>query len=155
MIRPRIRNRGAIPSSEIEAAYRKVFNMSGGGLISRLIRLIAKVAVSSPFYFADAYYQEANEDLIKQVILENQADKAQYITEKKDCDNFAFALMGALRGVDDRTCAMPIFITWVLIPQGGHAVLSYYKSGAVKVIEPQSDAIFNVPQNWSLLLLVG
>ena len=53
------------------------------------------------------------------------------------------------------TAAMPIFITWVLMPQGGHAVLSYYVAGTVRIIEPQTDDVFEVPTDWKLLLLCG
>jgi len=142
-IKGRIRNRGNISVSEIKQAYIRVFNI---GLCQR-----KRVC----FHLADETYDEADIDLIKQVITENQANKALYITEKKDCDNFAFALMGALRGVDDRTCAMPIFITWVLTPENGHAVLSFYYKGTVKIIEPQLDSVFEVPKEWRLLLLCG
>ena len=70
------------------------------------------------------------------------------------CDDFAFRLMGVFHQ-DRRTAAMPIFITWVMTPQGGHAVLSYYVAGVVRIIEPQTDAIFPVPGGWELILLCG
>jgi hypothetical protein len=84
----------------------------------------------------------------------DQGDKEDYETEWYDCDDFAFRLMGIFH-CDREAAAMPIFITWVLLPEGGHAVLSYYKDGEVKIIEPQTDQVFLVPEDWTLMLLCG
>jgi len=70
------------------------------------------------------------------------------------CDDFAFRLMGVFHQ-NRETAAMPIFITWVLTPQGGHAVLSCYVTGRIRIIEPQTDDISSVPAGWKLMLLCG
>ena len=147
MIVGRIANRGIVSSQEIKEAYKKAFN----------IPKFSPCWNNKPcFHFADETYEETDLDLIKQVIEENQADKAQYITEKRDCDNFSFDLMGALRGVDDRTCGMPIFIVWVLTPHGGHALLSFYHQSKVYLIEPQTDEITDsISPEYKLILIIG
>jgi len=80
--------------------------------------------------------------------------KHERLSPAPACDDFAFRLMGVFHQ-DLRTAAMPIFITWVGTPEGGHAVLSYYKNGKVKIIEPQNDEIYAVPKSWALMLLCG
>ena len=102
---------------------------------------------------ADEYYKEIDEDIINSVLTQDKIDAEQYVKEYFDCDDFAFSLMGTFHKNED-TAAMPIFVTWVLTPQGGHAVLSYYL-GEVNIIEPQNDEIYPVPKNWKLLLLCG
>ena len=81
-------------------------------------------------------------------------NKHEQLAPVPACDDFAFRLMGVFHQ-DLRTAAMPIFITWVSMPEGGHAVLSYYKHGQVKIIEPQNDDIYDVPKEWGLMLLCG
>jgi hypothetical protein len=144
--------RGDIPSSEIKAAYQKAFHIAGEGWLQNLLRLFYDIR--SVFNFADAYYKEADEELIQMILDADQGDKEEYETEWYDCDDFTFRLMGILH-CDKEAAAMPIFIIWVSIPEGGHAVLSYYKDGQVKIIEPQTDQIFPVPKDWSLMLLCG
>jgi len=154
-LRPRNPIRGTIPASEIEAAYRAAFNISTPGFWERLVRAITGQSWQSPFYLADAYYQATNEPLIKLILENDETNLQHYIPEKFDCDDFAFRLMGVFHH-DLDTAAMPIFITWVLTPEGGHAVLSYVtNNGAVMIIEPQTDQIFPAPSEWTLLLLVG
>ena len=70
------------------------------------------------------------------------------------CDDFAFRLMGVFHQ-NRKVAAMGIFITWAMTPRGGHALLSYYVDGEVKLIEPQNDKIFPVPGGWRLILLCG
>ena len=144
--------RGAIPSADIEAAYRKAFGMSEGGIWQRLLQLL--FGGTSVFQFADASYKEVNEGQINMILQADATDKETYEAEGFDCDDFAFMLMGVFHQNTD-TAAMPIFITWVSMTEGGHAVLSYYKDGEVKIIEPQNDEIYDVPKEWGLMLLCG
>jgi len=143
MIKPRETVRGAISGSEIQKAYKETFNVPWW-----------QMWFSNPFKLADQSYLEADEDLIKTILGQDKTDLEQYVAEAFDCDDFAYRLMGVFHQ-NLRTAAMPIFITWVLIPQGGHAVLSYYSKGRVKIIEPQTDEVFGVPKDWQLLLLCG
>jgi len=143
--------RGEIPYSEIETAYRKAFGMSEAGWLQLILRLFG---VPSPFQFADAYYKEADEELIEMILDADWGDREEYEAEGFDCDDFTFSLMGTFHQ-NRETAAMPIFITWVSMPEGGHAVISYYKDGEVKIIEPQTDQIYDVPSVWDLMLLCG
>lgn len=142
-MRYRRTTRGGILISEIAFAYKEAFGIHWWNLI-----------FGSPFKLADQSYLKADEELIDQILEEDETDLMQYIAEDFDCDDFAFRLMGVFHQTV-KTAAMPIFITWVGTPQGGHAVLSYYCNGEVWIIEPQNDAIFSVPKSWTLALLCG
>lgn len=137
-----------VPAGEIEAAYREAFNLRFS-FWSWLFKL-----VGNNIYLADAYYQEADPGYIDLIVDADQGDKEEYDLETFDCDDFAFRLMGVFH-MDRETAAMPIFITWVSFPGGAHAVLSYYYDGEVRIIEPQNDEVFPVPEDWSLLVLIG
>lgn len=144
--------KGNVPASEIKAAYQEAFHLAGEGWLQKLLRLFCDIR--SVFNFADEFYKEADEELISMILDADQGDKEEYETEWYDCDDFAFRLMGIFH-CDRETAAMPIFITWVAVPEGGHAVLSYYKAAEVLIIEPQTDQIFTVPSDWTLMLLCG
>jgi len=141
MIRPRNTTRGTIPGYKIIEAYRRAFCYPWW-LFGRA------------FHLADKYYKEADVALILSILSKDRTDLEQYVAEDYDCDDFAFRLMGVFHQ-NRETAAMPIFITWVLTPQGGHAVLSCYVTGRIRIIEPQTDDIFEVPADWKLILLCG
>ena len=143
--------RGTISSATIMEAYQKAFGMSWWELLLSSFQGV--------FRFADQYYQETDEGLILEVLRQDKTDLEKYVAEDFDCDDFTFRLYGIFH-MNPLTAAMPIFITWVSMPQGGHAVLSYYKAvtttmGYVNIIEPQNDDVYFVPKEWSLMLLCG
>ena len=152
----KIRNlvKGNIPAWEIRKAYKKAFNISTPSFRERLLMAITGQGWQSPFFFADNYYKETDEELIRQILKEDETDLQEYVAEEFDCDDSAFRLMGVFHQ-NRETAAMGIFITWVMTPRGGHALLSYYVDGEVKLIEPQNDKIFPVPRGWELILLCG
>ena len=140
---------GTIYSGDIILAYKEAFRMSWWQSFLSLF---------GTFKMADAYYHEADESVIKEVLAKDLTDRKEYITETFDCDDFAFQLMGVFHK-HETACAYPIFITWVEWYEDnqryGHAVLSYFIGGMVKIIEPQNDSVFSVPEGWSLNLLCG
>jgi len=143
-IKGRIKNRGDISANEIKQAYIKAF-----GIPKFSPCWNNKVC----FHLADAYYQEADIDKIKDILLADKTDKMEYIPESSDCDDFAFRLMGIFHE-DKDAVSMPIFLTWVLTAEGGHAVLSYYYKGQITIVEPQNDLEFPIP-DWKLILIMG
>lgn len=161
IVRGRDIDRGIIPAAKIEEAYRGVFHLQsqhlclGKRLIRKAIRLITGFVVGNPFHLADTYYEPVREGLIARILQEDKTNLEMYIAEDFDCDDFTFRLMGVFHQ-NTETAAMPIFITWVLTsPTVAHAVLSYYVDGKIKIIEPQSDGVYQVPEDWVLLLLCG
>lgn len=139
--------RAGANSAEIVSAYQEAFGMSWWQSLLSMLQGVFKMA--------DLNYDEADEEIIRQILAQDKTDLEKYRAEQFDCDDFAFRLMGVFHQ-DLRTAAMPIFITWVGMPDGyGHAVLSYYKDGLVKIIEPQNDDVYAVPKEWSLILVCG
>lgn len=139
--------RAGVNSTDLVTAYQQAFGMSWWQSLLAMFQGVFKMA--------DQSYDEAQESVIGAILIKDRTDLEKYKAEQFDCDDFAFRLMGVFHQ-DLRTAAMPIFITWVGMPDGyGHAVLSYYYNGQVKIIEPQNDDVYAVPKEWSLLLVCG
>lgn len=149
---PRKPGQGEITAGELKAAYEAAFHIGGNGWLDKLLSLF--LMIRTPFYFADELYKPVAPDLLQLILDADTGDKEEYETEFYDCDDFAFRLMGWFH-MDRDAAAWPIFITWVNTPQGGHAVLSFYQDGLVYIIEPQTDDVFPVPADWTLMLLCG
>jgi hypothetical protein len=175
MIKHRNTVRGTVNAADIIVAYQQAFNISEWRLL--LSTLATALGVGGIFRLADASYLEMtdeDEQRLFDFLKKDKTDSEQYIAEDFDCDDFEFRLHGELHK-DLDFAAMPIFITWVsweitgswlkrvwsrlkFFVAGqrvGHAVMSYYKDGKVKITEPQNDAVYNVPPDWSLDLLCG
>lgn len=149
---PRQPGQGEITSAEIQAAYESAFRIAGEDWLHKLLRIF--LMIRTPFYFADQLYKPVDQELLQMILDADTGDKEEYETEFYDCDDFVFRLMGWFHS-DRDAAAWPIFITWINTPQGGHAVLSYYQDGRAYIIEPQTDDVFPVPADWSLILLCG
>lgn len=149
---PRNTVRGEISAAEIKAAYQRAFRLAGEGWFRRLMGWLFDIL--RVFKLADAYYKEVDVELLLMILDADLGDKEEYETGWYDCDDFAFRLMGIFH-CDREAAAMPIFETWVVTPREGHALLSYYKDGEVRMIEPQTDQVFPVPEDWTLTLLCG
>jgi hypothetical protein len=149
---PRKTGMGEITAGDLQAAYEAAFHLDGNGWLDKLLRLF--LMIRTPFYFADELYMPVDPGLLQLILDADTGDKEEYETEFYDCDDFAFRLMGVFHQ-DRQGAAWPIFVTWVNTPQGGHAVLSYYLDGRVFIIEPQTDEMFLVPEDWTLTLLCG
>jgi len=145
-------NNGSIPAGTVVEAYKKDFRTESRPW---WLWLFFWVTPMQPcFHMADADYQEIDYDYLAAVIALDQSEREQYIAETFDCDDYAYSLMGAVHH-DRYTAAMPIFVTWVTTPMGGHAVLSFYDKDEILIIEPQNDTIFSVPLDWGLIQING
>lgn len=113
-------------------------------------------AAPSPFVVGHQKYKPVKPNLVYSIIRQDQTDKHAYIKEFYECDAYAFRLLGILH-TNDKTAAMPIFLTWVLKngPGTNHAVLTVYYKGKIWVIDAMRDAVYRVPNSWQLLLLAG
>jgi len=134
-----------ITNIEVTQAYQKAFGVTWWQSLFGLVKIC----------LADQQYENLDMEEVRKVIASDEIDKMKYEAEQFDCDDFAFALMGALHH-NRKTAAMPIFITWVSMPEGGHAVLSVLTADKrILIIEPQNDSIYPVPANWNLMVLCG
>lgn len=139
-----------ITASEIQETYNEIFTVSWW---ERLFGIAC-------FRFADAAYKPVNIDKLREVLEQDKTDQMVYTKDEEgkpleffDCDDFTFALMGALHK-DYETAAMPIFLTYVYTIQ--HALLTFYYDGEIFAIEPQTDEIYWIPKGeWKLSLVAG
>jgi len=150
--RYREKYRGSVWAGEIIEAYQKAFNIPWWRML--LSTLATIFGIGGIFRLADATYREIDEGALGRFLEKDKTDLEQWVAEDFDCDDHTFRLMGRFHQ-DRRTAAMPIYITWVMTSQGGHAVLSYCYKGIVHIIEPQKDWIYDVPHDWKLMLLNG
>ena len=144
--KPRNVGEGEISYVDVVTAYINDFQMNWWQSLIASLRA---------FQLADQQYKEVDEELVRMILDADVGDREDYEAEWYDCDDFAFNLMGIFHQ-NKETAAMPIFITWVQMPEGGHAVLSYIDFiGKVRIIEPQNDEVYSVPKGWVLSLLCG
>ena len=157
--RHRQTNRGTVSAADIIAAYQQAFNISWWRMLLSTVATI--LGIGGIFRLADASYREiddAGEQRFFMLLEKDKTDLEQYVVGDFDCDDFTFRLYGEIHK-DLEFAAMPIYITWVSwdTPDGrtGHAAISYYKDGVVKIVEPQNDDIYSVPIHWRLDMLCG
>ena len=134
-----------ITPAEIKTAYTKAFKVSW----------LAKML--GVFQLTNLKYNPLNWDEVAEIIAIDQTNRMEWKYneyEKFTCADFSYSLMGAFHRYQT-TAAMPIFICWVITPQGGHSVLSFYDEGQIFLIEPQNDEVFSPPKDWTLKLLNG
>ena len=142
-----IRGIGYIPASDIETAYKKAFNVSCLDIIKRNVC----------FHISDAGYLPINTNELTTFLQEDKTEQEKYKLDDFnhfDCDDFTFRLMGVFH-MNRGMAGQPFFITWVDTPEGGHSVLSFYIEGKIKIIEPQSDVISDVSQDYKLWMICG
>lgn len=139
-----IRASGAIPSEDIIEAYKKAFKITTNMLNEK----------RTCFHISDESYKPIDMEKLKQFLKDDPCNLQEYNLHDYDCDDFSFALMGALH-MNREMAACPFFITWADTPKGGHAVLTFYYDGEVKIIEPQTDEIFDIPEGWTLWMMEG
>ena len=130
-----------ITPNEIKDAYKKVISVSWlDGIMS--------IFGGGAFQLTNLNYNPVNYDELAEIIAIDQTEKMEYVyneNEKYTCADFSYSLMGAFHKYHS-TAAMPVFVTWIIFGQYGHAVLSFYDDGEVFVIEPQNDDVITMEQ---------
>jgi hypothetical protein len=133
-------------------------------VINTYTKVFGERAKGTLWLTADSKYKKARLTDIRAILQETKIDQLPYKAEGTDCDDFANALMGAFHADPYKpewkpTAKQAIFIVWVWWKDGdttyAHALCSATDGDSVWMIEPQNDAIFKVPSNWHLWLLMG
>lgn len=112
--------------------------------------------------FGDGMYYLPTMREVQMILSRSQTDRRTWLAERFDCDDFAYVLKGEVsvhaystQGLRFGLCFGMVWgdFTWI---NGYHAINWFIASdGIVRLIEPQSDAIYEVNQckgNISLLL---
>jgi len=89
----------------------------------------------------DRYKWATSLDNIKDFLEYDDTDELDYRSEKFDCDNFAFRLLGQFNVHE--WSKIPIGIVFVQLPDGGYHAMNICidEDLVVYIIEPQSDKI--------------
>ena len=130
-----------ITPTEIKDAYKRAFSISW---LDSILDWLGR----GVFRLTNLNYNQLNWDEVAEIIAIDQSDQMEWVyneNEKYTCDDFAFALMGALHRYKT-TAAMPIFKTWITMIAGGHAVVSFYDGEQVFIVEPQTDEIMTIEE---------
>jgi hypothetical protein len=99
-------------------------------------------------YLSDQKYNLASVEDIKNILSMDDTDRAKYVAETYDCDEFAYRLMGQFSTPEWAGFAFGIM--WVQTPSFRHAVNCFVDNELqFWVIEPQNDRIFKLPEDWN------
>ena len=104
-------------------------------------------------YLSDSNYKTTTIGELQNYLRFDLTDKHKYISEYYDCDDFSYSLMGGLS--NPSWGCLPFGILWTSTPTGNHAVNCFIdKDRKVWIIEPQTDGIFELPDDWSPYLVM-
>lgn len=108
---------------------------------------------SCKIYMSDEYYLKESKKALAEFLVKDFTDKYIYTKEITDCDDFSFRLMGNASFGDLEGTAFGIL--WAKVPNGSHAVNCFVDNNLeVWIIEPQSDSIFPLPEDWEPYLVI-
>ena len=116
---------------------------------------------SASLHLADRDFKTTSKTEMMRFLSKDLTDVREYVTEYYDCDDFSYALMGAISNPE--WGALPFAIVWTDIYKtdakkeliGRHAVNCFIdKKRQVWIIEPQNDTIMECPKNWTPYFVV-
>jgi len=108
---------------------------------------------NAKIHLADRDYKTTSKEELMRFLKYDLTDIRKYIPEYYDCDDFSYALMGALS--NPNWGALPFAILWATTPNGGHAINCFIdKDRQVWIIEPQNDWIGTTPKGWEAYLII-
>lgn len=131
-----------ITPQEIKDAYKQAFPIS---CLDNILDWLGR----GVFRLTNLNYNPINWDDIAEIIAIDQSDQIEWVynDDKYICCDFSFALLGAFHRCVS-TAGMPIFMTWIIMGNVGHAIVSFYDyySNRIFVIEPQTDEIMTAQE---------
>ena len=120
-----------------------------------LTALRAEVGEDCHIYLSDGLYKAMDKQIMIDFLEKDNTDKYNYVTEFFDCDDFSNRLYGQFSTPE--YAGYPFGILWVFFKNksGGHAINIFVDNElTVWVVEPQTDDIFRIPDNWEPALIV-
>jgi len=114
---------------------------------SELLTLLKSEFPNAMIIWTDKYYMTAPFSEFQRFVSWSGVDKYIYVPEYYDCDDFSFALFGAI--TIPKWSALTFGIIFTETPRGAHAVNFFVdKNREVWIVEPQNDSIFKLPSTW-------
>jgi len=97
----------------------------------------------------DTNYKLVDVDKLKTFLARNSTSSRQYVSDSNDCDDFALILLGDVTRWDS---SLAFGIAFVVKEDGDYHALNVLISTQKKVylVEPQSDEVFEVPEEWDI-----
>jgi len=128
-------------------------------MTSSQIEKFIQVPIQIPlFEDAKEYYPSDFQQLVNALRRYRIATRNVYKFPVYDCGDFAFAGMGVWH-LDATLARMACFIVWVEYPKNGktyaHALLGACDGKEFKLIEPQNYLVFAIPNDYTILVLMG
>lgn len=101
------------------------------------------------FKQSDNDYKLVDKEYFKSFLENNTVNHLKYIPTVNDCDDFSDLLMGDVTRWDSDLCFGTI---WVTTETGGGHALNWMidTNETIWLIEPQTDVIFSMPDDWTL-----
>ena len=116
----------------------------------RLLELFPEVG--SKIYFKDSRYLLVPTADVERFLNWDATDEFVYVSEQYDCDNYELRLWGQINSLPE-WAGISMGIIWFSEPT--HALNLFVDvDGNVWLIEPQSDDIFEKPQDWEAFLIM-
>ena len=109
-------------------------------------------------FLADSYYDLISVADMMEIVELNRFSEMEYVSEKRDCDDFSFGLMGLIRKLLPGVCFGIIWVD-VLNNDGSlsykHA-LNFFIDDCMKLylVEPQNNKVFSMPKNYKPIFVV-
>lgn len=104
-------------------------------------------------WLSDGTFGLVDTENLKAFLCSDTVSKRLYITEKHDCDDFSYELMGH---VSDWNPDNTFGIVWGLNSNGGGHAWNFFidENKKVRYVEPQNDVIFNpsIEQIWMMIV---
>ena len=105
-------------------------------------------------FFSDRVYNTITKKQIMLSLNSDYTDTYLYNPENYDCDDFSFILQGKMK---EKHPGIPFGILWVNRKnKQPHALNCVYifEEDKMYCIEPQTDHMFEIPDDWNLWLLI-
>jgi hypothetical protein len=108
---------------------------------------------SARLYLSDKQYKTTSIEELRGYLRYDLTSKNKYVSEYYDCDDFSYSLMGELSSPSWGCLAFGIL--WTTTDSGNHAVNVFIDSDhTVWIVEPQTDGVFPLPEDWKPYLVM-
>lgn len=108
--------------------------------------------VGSRIYFKDSRYLLVHTDDVERLLNWDATDEFVYVAEQYDCDNYELRLWGQVNSLPE-WAGVSLGLIWFAEPS--HALNFFVDvDGNIWLIEPQSDTVFETPQDWEAFLIM-
>lgn len=120
---------------------------------TEVMTLLQSEFSNATILLADNDYKTTTKSELERFLAHDITDQWQYVSEFYDCDDFSFSVMGQLSNPD--WGALTFGILWTNVPGGAHAVNCFIDNNReVWIIEPQNDAFYKLPGDWTPFLVI-